>query len=176
MLHRGDDVSLDLSRSKMKSPSNGRNAWFPRRFGQPLSAFRRIPCPRKPGDSALPPASSRRKTQIHGSVPFSESFLHHHPWRIGRMRRIEIPDSSPEGSDGSAGGLVLPFRIPCLRKIHSVAKRGGAPPPAASRPRLESKMWRGRRLFLDRGGTPPRLTRRLGEELDSFVYSNIIMY
>jgi len=41
--------------------------------------------------------------QIHGSAPFSESFLPHHPWRTGRVGRIGIPDSSQEGCHGSAG-------------------------------------------------------------------------
>ncbi len=80
-----------------------------------------------------------------------------------RGGRIEIPDSPQEGRDGSAGGLALPFRRSCLRKIRSVAKRGRVPPPAAPRPRLESKMLRGRRMFLDRGWTPPRLTRGFEE-------------
>ena len=70
------------------------------------------------------------------------------------MGCVEILDSPHEGCDGSAGGLALPFPRPCSGKIRSVAKRGRAPPPAL-RPRLESKMWRGRRMFLDRGWTPP---------------------
>ncbi len=80
------------------------------------------------------------QTQIHGSARFSESNPPHHPWRIGGVGRVEIPDSPQEGCDGSAGGLALPFHRPCLRKIRSVAKRGRARPPAEPRQRFESKM------------------------------------
>ncbi len=109
-------------------------------------------------------ASDQREAQIHGSARFSESNPHH-PLRIGEVGRVEIPDSSHEGCDGSAGGLALPFHSPCLGKIRSVAKRGRAPAAAAPRPRLEPKRLRERRMFLDRGWTPPRLTRGFGEKL-----------
>ena len=102
------------------------------------------------------------RAQIHGSAPFSEGNPHHPPSRIGGVGRVEIPDSPHEGRDGSAGGLALPFRIPCSRKIRSVAKRGRAPPAAASQQRLHHKMLEKRHAFLDRGWVSLCLTRGFG--------------
>ena len=85
------------------------------------------------------------------------------------MDRTEIPDFAQERCDGSAGGLALSFRIPCLRKIRSVAKRGWAPPPAAPRQRFEAKMSRGHLMFLDQGWTLSFLTRGFGIVLPACI-------
>ncbi len=129
-------------------------------------------------------------SQIHGAAPFLESFLHHHPWRTGRVGRVEIPDSSQEGCDGSAGGLALPFPFETFCAARPapkgfgrnlffpdlIAKRGRAPPPAAPRQRLEFKMLRGRRMFFDRGWTPPRLTRGFGGPSGPLTSSRVNPY
>jgi len=65
------------------------------------------------------------------NLPVGRLFVAGSRHRMPQTRRVEIPDSLQEGCDGSAGGLAPPFHRPCLKKIRSVAKRGGASPAAA---------------------------------------------
>jgi len=80
-----------------------------------------------------------RLPQIHGSARFSESNPPHHPWRIGGVGRVEIPDSPQE-----KGATARPAASPSLSTVRAWEKSAWS----------RSEGGRRRRRRRDRGLSP----------------------